>query len=90
MANIFENRTGSLSDPARDLVPVTPHDTNSLANVALSLYVETGGTLVVTTVQSHPATRTVKVSDFSILPCGVVSVQATGTTATGIHALIGN
>ena len=54
--------------------------------VAIALYVETGGTVVVDTVAGE--TRTISVADFSILPLGTTRVRATGTTATGIHALV--
>lgn len=86
MSNPFENRTSSLSGPANDVVLVTPSDTVSLPNVALALYVETGGTLSILT--ETGLTRQVRVADFSILPVGVRRVNATGTTATGIHAMV--
>lgn len=85
MANPFENRATALSDPARDLVPVAPDDSNDLPKIALALYVETGGAISLTTVAGH--SRSVNVGDFSILPVGVSRVMSTGTTASGIHAL---
>ncbi len=84
--NPFTNRVSSLSGPARDVAPVTPSDTTDLSEVAIGLYVETGGTLAITTVRGE--TRTVQVADFSILPVGVTRVHATGTAASGIHALV--
>lgn len=84
--NPFTNRASSLSGPARDVSPVTPSDTTDLAEVAIGLYVETGGAVAMTTVCGE--TRTVQVADFSILPVGVTRVHATGTTASGIHALV--
>lgn len=86
MTNPFENRVSSLSGPARDLLPVTPNDSVDLAEVAVGLYVETGGTVSIVTVAG--GTRSVSVPDFSVLPVGVTRVRATGTTATGIHALV--
>lgn len=86
MINPFNNRVSSLSGPARDIVPVTPSDSTDLTDVAIGLYVETGGTIVLTTVQGQ--TRTVQVADFSILPVGVVRVLSTGTSASGIHAMV--
>lgn len=93
MANPFSRRspglTGDqlpLSGPAVDIVPVTPNDGADLTDVAVSLYVETGGTIVVDTVSDE--TRTVIVADFSIFPVGVKRVRATGTDASGIHALL--
>ncbi|WP_424943473.1 spike base protein, RCAP_Rcc01079 family [Aliiroseovarius crassostreae] len=84
MSNPFERRSHALSDPSRDIVPVTPDDATDLAKVAVALYVETGGNLTFVTPAGHQ--RTVAVADFSILPAGAVRVLATGTTATGIHA----
>ena len=80
------NRARSISGPATDALPVVPDDGADLAEVAVALYVETGGTLVLDSVAG--ATRTIAVADFSILPLGTVRVRATGTTATGIHALV--
>ncbi len=85
MTNPFKNRAPGLSDPTRDIIPVTPSDTIPLVSIAQALYVETGGSLVIVTVSG--ATRTVNVSDNAILPVGVAQVMATGTTAGGIHAL---
>ncbi|KFE35573.1 spike base protein, RCAP_Rcc01079 family [Thioclava atlantica] len=85
MTNPFHNRTPSLSGPALDIVPVTPDDATDLATVAVALYIETAGTLSFTTAQGNA--RTISVSDFAILPVGAQRVHATGTTATGIHAL---
>lgn len=84
--NPFANRAQSISGPACDALPVTPDDGADLAHVAIALYVEIGGAIVVDTVTGH--TRTINVADFSILPLGTKRERATGTTATGIHALV--
>ena len=84
--NPFANRARSIQGPATDAFPVTPDDTTDLPMVAIALYVESGGTLVVNTVAGE--TRTINVADFSILPLGTSRVRATGTTASGIHALV--
>ncbi|MBN2906948.1 MAG: hypothetical protein JXJ18_09600 [Rhodobacteraceae bacterium] len=86
MSNPFENRAPSLSGPATDIVPVTPSDSGEMADVATSLYVETGGVLALVTVAGQP--RTVMLGDRAFLPVGVRQVLATGTTASGIHALV--
>lgn len=88
MTNPFKNRATTLNGPATDLVPVTPSDTLDLTDVALSLYVETGGVVSFESVGGQA--RSVVVGDLSILPVGVVRVNATGTTATGIHAFTVN
>ncbi len=54
--------------------------------MAIGLYIETGGTVSVVTAAGE--TRLMAVADFSILPIGVRRVNAAGTTATGIHALV--
>jgi len=86
MTNPFASRALSLSGPATDIVPVTPDDAADLPDIALSLYIETGGMLSFETVAGHE--RTVVVADFTILPVGVRRVAATGTTATGLHAMV--
>ena len=86
MSNPFENRVSSLSGPATDLLPVTPDDASALPEVAIALYVETGGALSIVTARGN--SRTVTVADRSILPVGVRQVNATGTSATGIHAMV--
>jgi len=86
LTNPFSNRTSSLSGPATDIVPVTPDDNNDLTTIAIGLYVETGGAISLVSVTG--AARTVTVADNSILPVGVRRVNATGTTATGIHAMV--
>lgn len=84
--NPFSSQARSITGPATDALPVTPDDGTDLADVAIALYVETGGVVAIDTVGGQ--TRTVEVADFSILPVGVRRVRATGTTATGIHALV--
>lgn len=86
MTNPFQNRTASLSGPATDIMPVVPDDANDLPEVAVALYVETGGTVSIVSVRGM--SRTVSVADNSILPVGVRRVNATGTTATGLHAMV--
>ncbi len=86
MHDPFEHRTLGLTGPAKDIQPVTPDDQNSLAHVAVALYVETGGNLSLLTAAGE--TRSVTVADFTILPVGVRRVNATGTTASGIHAMV--
>lgn len=86
MTNPFANRTPSLNGPATDIAPVTPDDATDLPDVAVALYVEQAGTISLVTVRGRA--RSVSVADNAILPVGVRRVAATGTTATGIHALV--
>lgn len=84
--NPFANRSHELSGPATDAMPVVPSDSVDLEHVAIGLYVQTGGTISLITAAG--ATRSIVVADFSILPLGVRRVRATGTTATGLHAMV--
>lgn len=86
MPNPFLDRASSPRGPARDLLPVAPDDNTDLGEVAVGLYVETGGMVSVVTVAGN--TRSVSLPDFSMLPVGVQRILATGTTASGIHALV--
>lgn len=86
MTNPFENRTSSLAGPATDILPVSPDDVTELPDVAIALYIETGGTLSLLTARGGQ--RSVTVADNSILPIGTRRVNASGTTASGIHAMV--
>jgi hypothetical protein len=86
LTNPFENRTYSLSGPATDIIPVTTDDVTEFSEVAVALYIETGGTLSVLTVRG--GSRSINVTNNSILPVGIRRVNTTGTTASGIHAMV--
>lgn len=86
MSSYSASRAASLSGPATDIAPVTPNDANDLAQPALALYVETGGALSIVTLRG--LSRSVQVANHSILPVACRRVNATGTSATGIHALV--
>jgi hypothetical protein len=86
MSNPFLGRMPSLNGPAQDIIPVVPSDTEDFEQVATALYIENGGVLSIVTASGNA--RTVIVGDLCILPVGVVRVNATGTTATGMHALM--
>lgn len=86
MTNPFLSRALPLNGPATDIVPVVPSDSADLPAYGTALYVETGGLVSIITVAG--AARQVSVADFSILAVGIRRVKASGTTATGIHALV--
>lgn len=86
MTNPFANRTPPLSGPATDIIPVIPDDSVEMTHVALALYIETGGTVSLITL--HGQSRNVLVADHAILPVACRRVNATGTTASGIHAMV--
>jgi hypothetical protein len=86
MSNPFSNRAASLNGPASDAQPVVPNDSTDLSTIAIALYVEKGGSISIITAAGNQ--RLIALPDFAILPVGVRRVRATGTTATGIHALV--
>lgn len=86
MNNPFQSRSANLGGPATDILPVTPSNSTDLSDVALALYVVRGGMISLVTERNQ--TRMVEVADFAILPVATRRVNATGTTATGIHALV--
>jgi len=80
------NRTLSPTGPATDIIPVTPDDSTDLPVMAMSIFIETGGVLRFVTRRGE--TRAVLLEDQTLLPVVVRRVLATGTTATGVHALV--
>ena len=87
MTNPFSGRAAPASGPATDIVAVTPDDSADLPRPAIALYVEAAGTVAIDTVAGD-ATRVVSVAANMLLPVAAVRVRATGTTASGIHALV--
>jgi len=75
-----------LERPERIACPLRPLTPSSLLEVAVALYVETGGSVSFVSVRGM--TRTVELADKGWLLCGVRAVMATGTTATGLHAVV--
>ncbi len=73
----------------KDFLPVTPTDgaPNFGGDVAIGLYITGAGDVAF--VSATGQTRTVTVPANFYLTCGVRQVLSTGTTATGIHALVG-
>ncbi|MEL6769216.1 MAG: hypothetical protein AAFP17_18705 [Pseudomonadota bacterium] len=86
MDNPFAGRAGSPTGPGIDYVPVTPNDITDFDDVAVALYVETGGAVNFVSVKG--GTRSVQLPNYGYLLCGVSRVNATGTTASGIHAIV--
>ncbi len=89
MANPFEGVSGQLNGSVYDMVPVTPADGSDnlgTGNIAIGLYVTTGG--AVSFHNKDGVTRTVTVPDNFYLICSIKRVLSTGTDATGIHALV--
>ncbi|MCC6007888.1 MAG: hypothetical protein JJU40_09430 [Rhodobacteraceae bacterium] len=86
MLDPLVNRSLSPVGPATDVIPVTPDDATDLPELALSLFIETGGSLQIVTRRGE--TRSLQIDDQTLLPVAVRRVLATGTSATGIHALV--
>lgn len=73
--------------PAKRLRAITPHDTNELDFVPKALYVGVGGTISIIA-QEDTAAVSLTVTSGAIIPVRAKIVRATGTTATGIIAMI--
>ena len=86
MSNPFEGKRGHLNGSVIDMLPVTPNDSTDLSSVGIGLYITVGGAVTFHNVDG--VSRTVTVPDNFYLICSVKRVLATGTAATGIHALI--
>lgn len=89
MSNPFKNVGGHLHGLVYDMIEVTPNDGSDnvgTGNVAVGLYIESAGD--VSFLNKDGSTRTVSVPDNFYLVCSVKRVKSTGTTASGIHALV--
>ena len=89
--NPFKGVGPNLTGAVRDIIAVTPNDSAGTApfdndTVAIGLYITTGGTVKITTAAGTD--RTITVPDNFYLVCSVSRVFSTGTSATGIHALV--
>jgi hypothetical protein len=93
MADPFQSpSTINTSGLILDMQPVVPHDTTSNVGVdaddlAVGLYITVGGDVSFLP-KNGSTVRTVTVPNNFYLVCSVRQVNATGTTATGIHALL--
>lgn len=89
MGNPFKGVGSHLNGLVYDFYPVTPSDgTDNVGdeNIAIGLYIEAGGDVVFLT--KDGTERTVTVPDYFYLTCSVSRVKSTGTSATGIFALV--
>ena len=86
MFNPFQGRRGHLNGSVADMLPVTPSDVTDLSQVAIGLYITVAGNVTFHNVDG--TSRTITVPDNFYLICSVGRVLATGTTATGIHAML--
>lgn len=72
--------------PGQGSVTVTPSDSVDLAIPAASLYVTVAGDVAFIGADGETDTWTVPAN--FIIPIAIKRVKATGTTATGIHAIV--
>ena len=89
MGNPFIGVDGQLNGSVYDWVPVTPADGSDnvgTGNVAIGLYITGEGN--VSFHNKDGVTRTVTVPANFYMVCAIRRVLSTGTTATGIHALV--
>lgn len=90
MTNPFKNvAPNSLTGFARDILPITPSDSaDVIEGGALVGIICKGSAGTVSIVTASGNTRDVPIDEGETLPCGVLRVRATGTTATGIWGFI--
>jgi len=89
MSNPFEGVSGQLNGSVYDMVPVTKNDNADnlgTGNIAIGLYITGEGN--VTFHNKDGVSRTVAVPNNFYLICSIRRVLSTGTTATGIHAMV--
>jgi len=77
------------SRPASRAFAITPDNNNDLSQNARSLFINTGGDVVLLAVDNEDAETVIfSVPDQFILPVRTRRVLTTGTTATGIIGLV--
>jgi hypothetical protein len=86
MSDPFDNHTQSLESPATMLDPITPDDGTDLARPSRALNVTQSGTVRLTT--TGGSTATLFIAAGIGFPVRATRVWATGTTATGITAML--
>jgi hypothetical protein len=72
--------------PGRAAIAVTPHDTNTFAQVCRGIYVGTTGDVVVTMVDGGNDVTFKTVPAGAILPVSAIRVKNTSTTASNMVA----
>jgi hypothetical protein len=85
--NRYANNATSAIGPAVMLRAVTPHDVNELEFVTNGIIAGTAGAIAVVA-QEDGAPVTLAVNAGQVYPIRAKRIMATGTTATGIVALI--
>ncbi len=83
MANQFGVLTGDVSQPALDMFPITPHNSDLLDPPA-RVFQCRGDAGTVTYVTLRGNERQITIAAGEIIRCQIKQVKATGTTATGL------
>ncbi|WP_276681463.1 spike base protein, RCAP_Rcc01079 family [Thalassolituus oleivorans] len=87
MFDKWKKATKTIDSVAESAFAITPSDANQLAIATRSLYIGTGGDLVVQLVEDTAPITFINVISGSILPIRVQKVLSTGTTATDLIGL---
>lgn len=88
-SNPYKSLSTNPTGLVRNWVKVTPNDSSDnvgTGNVAIGLYIETAGNVVFTDIDGND--NTVAVPSNFYLTCSVKRVKSSGTSATGIFALV--
>ena len=86
MPDPFDNHAPSLESPATVLIPIAPDDGQDLSMPSRALNVATSGSVQVTTTAG--STATLYIAAGIGFPVRATRVWATGTTASGITAML--
>lgn len=87
MADTFPRHTDTAFSSARRLLAVTPHDTNEIIDPTKAIFIGGAGNISIIAVDDTTSV-TLAVQSGQILPIRAKIIRATGTTATGIVALL--
>lgn len=83
----FGSALDSLIAPARNCFAIAPHDVSTLPALPKAVYVGTGGTIVLRTVDSSQDVTFINVASGSVLDVRATIIRATGTTAANMIGL---
>lgn len=86
-ADSFSNYTDSPIAPASSCFPIVPSDTAELPRATKALYVGTGGTVVLRSLNGAEDVTFTNVPSGGILDVRIRAVRSTGTTAADMVGL---
>jgi hypothetical protein len=87
MSDPFYSTSDSLVAPARQAFGITPNDSQDLTLFTKAIYVGTGGSITLRTVNSDADVVFNNVQSGSILDIRCRAIRTTGTSAAGIVGL---